>query len=72
MELSEKQYRRIAGLLPTRRGNAKKPNQALLNALVYRCENGCKRRAPPEKFGGWHAIYARLNRWPEKGVLERA
>jgi transposase len=32
----------------------------LLNALVYRCENGCKWRALPEKFGhgiagdGWN------------------
>jgi transposase len=71
MELSEKQYRRIAGLLPTRRGNVKMPNQALLNALVYRCENGCKWRALPKMFGDWHVIYVWLNRWPEKGVLER-
>ncbi|MDR2922256.1 MAG: transposase [Treponema sp.] len=33
------------------------PNQALLNALVYRCENGCKWCALPKTFGNWHAIY---------------
>jgi transposase len=43
----------------------------LLNALVCRGENGCKWRALPEKFGHWHVIYMRLNRWARSGVLER-
>ncbi|MDR2482296.1 MAG: transposase [Treponema sp.] len=71
MELSEKQFLRIAGLLPVQRGNVKIENRALLNALIYRCENGCKWRALPERFGNWHSIYVRLNRWAEKGVPER-
>ena len=71
MELNEKQYRQIAGLLPKQRGNVKIPNHTLLNALIYRCENGCKRRALPTIFGNWHVIYVRLNRWSENGVLDR-
>ena len=71
MELNEKQYQRIAGLLPIQRGNVKIPNHTLLNALIYRCENGCKWRALPKPFGDWHVIYVRLNRWSENGVLDR-
>jgi hypothetical protein len=42
MELTEKQYKRIEGLLPIQRGNVKISNLTLLNALIYRGENGCK------------------------------
>ena len=71
MELTEKQYRRIADLLPIQRGNVKIPNHTLLNALIYRCENGCKWRSLPKTFGDWHTIYVRLDRWSANGVLER-
>jgi transposase len=71
MELNEKQYRLIAGLLPIQRGNVKIPNHTLLNAPIYRCENGCKWRALPKAFGDWHTIYVRLDRWSENGVLDR-
>jgi transposase len=71
MELNEKQYLRIAGLLPTQRGNVKIQNHTLLSALLYRCENGCKWRALPNYFGNWHVIYVRLYRWSENGALDR-
>ncbi|GHT98230.1 hypothetical protein FACS1894142_4290 [Spirochaetia bacterium] len=67
MELSEKQYQRIAALLPTQRGNVKIENRTLLNALIY----GCKWRGLPKSFGNWHVIYMRFSRWSENGVLER-
>ena len=71
MELNEKQYLKIAGLLPVQRGNVKIPNRTLLNALIYRLENGCNRRSLPATFGDRHVIYVRLNRWSCNGVLER-
>jgi transposase len=71
MELTEKQYRKIAGLLPKQRGNVKISNRTFLNALIYRCENGCKWRALPEKFGNWHTIYMRFQRWVANEVFER-
>jgi transposase len=46
-------------------------NLTFLNALIYIGENGCKWRALPEKFGPWHSIYMRFNRWAKNGVLER-
>ena len=71
MELTEKQYQRIAHLLPVQRGNVKIPNRTFLNALIYRCENGCKWRSLPIAFGDWHTIYVRFDRWSTKGVMER-
>jgi transposase len=71
MELTEKQYQQIAGLLPVQRGNVKIENHTFLNALIYRCENGCKWRSLPKTFGDWHTIYVRFSRWSENGVLER-
>ncbi|MDR2784105.1 MAG: transposase [Treponema sp.] len=46
-------------------------NRTPLSALIYRCENGCKRRSLPQRFGNRHVIYVRLNRLAKKGVLER-
>jgi transposase len=71
MELTEKQYQQLAGLLPVQRGNIKIENHAFLNALIYRCENGCKWRSLPNTFGDWHTIYVRFSRWSANVVLER-
>ena len=71
MKLNENQYLKIAALLPVQRGNVKIPNRTLLNALIYRLENGCKWRSLPATFGDGHTIYVRLDRWSCNGVLER-
>ncbi|MDR0494671.1 MAG: transposase, partial [Treponema sp.] len=71
MKLTEKQYGRIAKLLPVQRGNVKIDNQDMLNALIYRSKNGCSWRDLPKEFGNWHVIYVRFSRWTAKGVLER-
>jgi transposase len=71
MKLKENQYRRIAKLLPIQRGNVKINNQVMLNALIYRCKNGCSWRDLPTEFGHWHSIYMRCSRWAKSGVLAR-
>lgn len=43
----------------------------MLNADLYVAVNGCKWRGLPTRFGNWHTIYTRLNRWAKAGVLER-
>jgi transposase len=70
MEVSQKQFKRVAPLLPKQRGHVKIENRTFLNALIYIGENGCKWRSLPEKFGPWHSIYMRFNRWAKNGVLE--
>lgn len=71
MELSEKQYKRIAKYLPRQRGNVSMSNLQLVNAILYVAENGCKWRALPESYGNWHTVYVRMNRWSKNGVLQR-
>jgi transposase len=71
MNLTESQYRRIEALLPRQRGNVKVSNLQVLNAILYVAEQGCKWRGLPTRFGNWHTIYTRMNRWAKAGVLDR-
>jgi len=71
MEITEAQYQRIASSLPRQRGNVRLPNLQLLNALLYVAEHGCKWRGLPKRFGNWHTIYTRMNRWSKNGVLDQ-
>ena len=71
MELTEAQYERIAPFLPVQRGNVRIPNLLVLNAILYVAEHGCKWRGLPERFGNWHTVYMRMNRWSKNGVLDR-
>ena len=68
MELTEAQYARIASYLPRQRGNVSVSNQQVLNAILYVAEHGCKWRGMPRRFGNWHTIYTRINRWSKNGV----
>ena len=71
MEITEAQYQSIASSLPRQRGNVKLHNLQLLNALLYVAEHGCKWRGLPKRFGNWHTIYTRMNRWSKNGVLDQ-
>ena len=71
MELNQAQYERIAPHLPVQRGNVSLSNQQVLNAILYVAEHGCKWRGLPARFGNWHTIYTRMNRWSKNGVLDR-
>jgi transposase len=71
MEITEEQYARIKDSLPVQRGNVSLSNLQLLNALLYVAEHGCKWRGLPRRFGNWHTIYTRMNRWSKSGALDR-
>jgi len=70
MEITEEQYRRIEPVLPRQRGNVSLSNLSVLNAILYVAEQGCKWRGLPKRFGNWHTIYTRMNRWSKNGVLD--
>ena len=70
MELTQAQYERIAPYLPLQRGNVRVSNRQVLNAILYVAEQGCKWRGLPARFGNWHTIYTRMNRWSKNGVLD--
>lgn len=72
MELTEKQYSMISGCFPKPRGKHNISNLTVLNAVIYVAENGCKWRSLPTRFGNWHTVYMRLNRWSKSGVLAAA
>ena len=71
MEITDEQYDRIKDCLPVQRGNVRHENLVLLNAILYVAEHGCKWRGLPKRFGNWHTIYMRMNRWAKNGVLDR-
>ena len=71
MEITEAQLHRIEPSLPRQRGNGKVTNLQFLNALLFVAEQGCKWRGLPKRFGPWHTIYTRMNRWSKNGVLDQ-
>jgi transposase len=71
VEITETQFRRIQSGLPRQRGNVKVTHLQFLNALLYVAEQGCKWRGLPRRFGSWHTIYTRMNRWSKSGVLDQ-
>ena len=71
MEITQAQFEQIEHCLPTQRGNVSLSNLTVLNAVLYVAEHGCKWRGLPKRFGNWHTIYTRMNRWSKAGVLDR-
>ena len=71
MELTREQFSLIEPLLPVQRGNVNHDNFKVVNGILYIAEQGCKWRALPPRFGNWHTIYTRMNRWAKSGVLDR-
>jgi len=71
MKLQEKHYQKIEKLLPKQRGNVTIPNRVFLDAIIYRCKNGCSWRELPQAFGNWYGIYMRFSRWTQNGVFAR-
>ena len=71
MEITSAHYTIIEDLFPLQRGNVTLSNLQVLNAILYVAEQGCKWRGLPKKFGNWHTIYTRANRWAKNGVLDR-
>jgi transposase len=70
MEITEKEYEKIAYALPIARRYVV-ATILFLNALLYVIENGCKWRKLPEKYGKWNTIYQRARRWQKNGILEK-
>jgi transposase len=71
MEITDAPYRHIESCVPTPRGNVTLDNLQVRNAIVYVAEQGCNWRGLPKRFGNWHTIDTRMNRWSKRGVLDR-
>jgi transposase len=68
---AESPFQRIEHGLPQQHGNVRMMNLQVLNAILDVTEHGCKWRGLPKRFGNWHTIYTRMNRWSKHGVLDR-
>ena len=71
MELTEGQYKQIAPLFPVRWGNVCVSNLQVPDAIPYVAEHDCKWRGLPSRFGRWHTIHTRMNRWSKNEVPDR-
>lgn len=71
MKITKKQFAKIEHLMPIARKPTKISNYQFLCALLYMIENGCKWRALPKKYGKWHSIYMKFNRWSKNGTIQR-
>ena len=71
MKFTRKQFAKIEHLMPIARKKATISNYQFLCALLYVIENGCKWRALPKKYGKWHTIYMKFNRWSKNGTIEK-
>ena len=61
-QITAKQHVKFHSYLPVQRGNVRISNIVFINAVLYILQNGCKKRALPERFGNWFTVYARLHR----------
>jgi transposase len=71
LEINAERFSRIEKYLPRQRGNVSHKNLTVINAILYVAENGCKWRALLKRFGTWHAVYTRVNRWAKADVLDK-
>ena len=73
-ELTEEQWNAIQDLLPGKKGEpgvTAKDNRLFVNAIFYIAKTGAPWRDLPERFGHWHNVFQRFNRWCKKGVFTR-
>jgi transposase len=73
-ELTDEQWNAIKDLLPGKEGDpgvTAKDNRLFVNAIFYVAKTGIPWRDLPERFGHWHRVFQRFNRWCKKGVFTR-
>lgn len=73
-ELTDAQWNAIKDLLPGKKGDpgvTAKDNRLFVNAIFYVAKTGVPWRDLPERFGHWHRVFQRFNRWCKKGVFTR-
>ena len=72
MKLTKIQYKKLEELMSIARKPAKVPNYKFMCVMLYIIENGCKWRVLPRKYGKWHTVYVKFNRWSKNGTIAKA
>ena len=71
MKLTKIQYKKLEELMSIVRKPAKISNYKSMYTMLYIIENGCKQRSLPKKYGKWHTIYVKFDRWSKSGTIAR-
>jgi putative transposase len=73
-ELSDRQWQRIADLLPGKAGDPGRTgadNRLFVNAVLWVLRSGAHWQDLPERYGKWKTVHKRFTRWADSGVWER-
>ena len=73
-ELSAKQWRRIADLLPGKVGDPGRSgddNRRFVNGVLWVLRSGARWHDLPPRYGKWKSVHKRFTRWAKAGVWER-
>jgi transposase len=73
-ELTDKQWARIAPLLPGKVGDPGRSgaaNRLFVNGVLWVLRSGAFWQHLPERYGKWKTIHARFTRWAKAGVWEK-
>ena len=73
-ELSDAQWRSIAGLLPGKAGDPGRSgndNRLFVNGVLWVLRSGARWSDLPERYGKWKTVHTRFTRWARAGVWER-
>ena len=73
-ELTDERWNAIKDLLPGKKGDpgvTAKDNRLFVNAVFFIAKTGIPWQDLPERFGHWHRVFQRFNRWCKKGVFTR-
>ena len=73
--LRDDQWERLEQLgLPGGRGHVgvtAQDNRLFVEAVLYRFRAGIPWRDLPPRFGNWHRVYVRFNRWSKQGIWQK-
>lgn len=73
-DLSDAEWEKIRPLLPPEKPVGKQREvdlREVLNAVLYRADNGMKWRALPSDFPAWQTVYGYFRLWVKIGIWEQ-
>src|SRR3712207_9464285 len=73
-ELTDRQWQRLAPLLPVQRPRTGRPNhdhRRILNGILWVHRTGAPWRDLPERYGPVGTVSSRFSRWRQSGVWRR-
>lgn len=69
--LTEERWARIVPLLPPQRPPTGRPasnHRQIIEGMLWVMQTGTSWRQMPRRFGPWHTIYGRFQRWTREGL----